>query len=61
LIFEVADADGDDAAKEIEILLAVEIPKVLHAGVVGDERFLVIINDRRPQEFLVLFYYLVAL
>ena len=50
----VADADGDDAAEEIEVFVALDVPEILHRGVVGDERMLVIIRDRRPEIFLVL-------
>ena len=30
--------DGKDAAKEVEVLVAVEIPNVLHLAAVGDQR-----------------------
>ncbi len=36
----VADGDGQDAAEEVEVLAAFEIPDVLHAGAVDDERVL---------------------
>ena len=33
----MAGGNGHDAAEEIQILLAVSIPQVLHAGVIGDQ------------------------
>ena len=50
----VADGDGQDAAEEIEIPAAFEIPDVLHVRAVGDERTLVEIGDGGPEVFAVL-------
>ena len=50
----VADGDGEDAAEEIEILAAFEIPDVLHVGAVGDQRMLVEIGDGGPEVFAML-------
>jgi len=44
----------DDAAEKVEVLVAFHVPQILHRTVVGDERVLVIIGHRRPDEFLVL-------
>lgn len=49
----VADRDGQDAAEEIKILAAFDVPDVLHFGVVGDEGFLVVVSDGRPDVFFV--------
>jgi hypothetical protein len=53
LIVAMADAHGDDAAEEIEVLVAVGIPHVLILGARYDERFLVEVEDAREEEFLV--------
>ena len=50
----VAHADGHDPAEEIEVLVALDIPQVLHRAVVGHQRMLVIVRHRRPQKLLVL-------
>lgn len=50
----VADGDSEDAAKEIEVLVAVEIPDVLHRAAVGHQRLLEVVGHRGPEVFLVL-------
>ena len=41
----VADADGDDAAEEIEIALPFHVPHVLHLAALQGERVLVVVGD----------------
>src|SRR5271167_2131867 len=53
-------ADGHDAAKKIEILVTLDVPQVLHRGAVRHQRILVVVGDRRPNEFLVLTHHFVA-
>ena len=53
LIVAVADADGDDAAEEIEILVAVGVPDVLIFRARHDQRLLEIMKDRREKEFFI--------
>ena len=48
------DGDGQDAAEEVEILAAVQVPDVLHLAAVGDQRLLVVVGDGGPEVFLVL-------
>ena len=43
----MAYGDGDDAAKEVQVLVAIDVPQVLHAGVIGDQRLGEVIGDRR--------------
>ncbi len=50
----VAHRDGQDAAEEIEIFAAFQVPEVLHLGMVGDKRALVIVGHRRPEKLFVL-------
>jgi hypothetical protein len=50
-VVAVADADGDDAAEEIEVLVAIGIPNVLIFGMRDDQRFPEVIEDRREEEF----------
>ena len=45
LFVAVADADGDDAAEEIQILIAVRVPHVLIFGVRDHQRFFVVVED----------------
>ncbi len=49
LFIAMADADGDDAAEEIQVLIAVGIPNVLILGVRDDQRFLVVVEDAGKQ------------
>jgi hypothetical protein len=49
----MAHAYGDDAAEEIEVLVAVGIPHVLILGARDYERFFVEVEDAREEEFLV--------
>jgi len=51
LVVAVADTDGYDAAEEIEILIAVDVPDVLVFGVGNDEGFLEVMEDRGKEEF----------
>ena len=53
LVVAVADADGDDAAEEIEVLVAVGVPDVLILGARDDQRFLEVMEDGGEEEFLV--------
>jgi hypothetical protein len=41
----VADADGDDAAEEIQVAVAVGVPHVLVLGAIDDERLRVVVED----------------
>jgi hypothetical protein len=50
----MADADGNDAAKEIEILLAFHVPDMLHGGVVHGDGIGVVVGDGWEDEFLLL-------
>src|SRR5438874_12798824 len=43
----MAYGDGHDAAEEIQVFVAVGVPEVLHAGMVGYQRLGVIIGDGR--------------
>ncbi len=49
VLIAVADADGDDAAEEIQILIAVGVPDVLILGPRNNERFLVVVEDGRKE------------
>ena len=40
----MADADGDDAAEEVEVLIAIHVPDVLHAPMVHGHRLGVVIR-----------------
>ena len=53
LLVAVADAHGDDAAEEVEILVAVGVPDVLVLGAVDDQRLFVIVEDGGEEEFLI--------
>ena len=50
----MSHGNGQDAAEEIEILVAFHVPEVLHLAAVGHQRLLEIIGHRRPQIFFVL-------
>ena len=50
-IVTMADADGEDATEEIEILVAIGIPDELVFGAFDDERVFEIVEDRREEEF----------
>ena len=50
----VPDGNGENAAEEIEIPAAFEVPNVLHVRAVGDERPLVEIGDSGPDVFAML-------
>ena len=45
LVVAVADADGHDAAEEIQILVAVGVPDILVLGARDDQRLLVEMED----------------
>jgi len=45
----VPDADGDDAAEKIQVLIAVGIPDILVLGVRDDQRFFVVMKDGREK------------
>src|SRR5690349_21919889 len=49
----MAHRNRDDAAEEIEVLFAVGVPQVLHAGVVGDQRLGVVGGDGGKQELFI--------
>ncbi len=53
LIVAVADADGDDAAEEIEVLVAVSVPHVLVLGAGDDQGLLEKMENGGEEEFLV--------
>lgn len=46
--------DGNDSPEEIEILIAFDVPQVLHRRTLGNERLLIIRGDCRPEVFIVL-------
>jgi len=50
----VAHADGYDAAKEIEIFVALNIPNMLHQAAVHGQRIGKVIRDRREYVLLLL-------
>ena len=50
-IVTVTDADGEDAAEEIKILVAVGIPDELVFGAFDDEWVFEIVKDRGEQKF----------
>ena len=50
----MSQPDRHDPAEEIEVLVPLDVPQVLHRGVVGHERVLIVVRHRRPQIFLVL-------
>ena len=50
-IVAVANADGEDAAEEIEVLVAVGIPDELVFGAFDDERVFEVMEDRGEEEF----------
>src|SRR5882762_493819 len=56
----VADGNGQDAAEEIQILAAFQIPEILHLATIGHQRSLIVIGYRGPQIFFVLGDYLIA-
>ena len=45
---------GHNAAKKVQVLVAFDVPEVLHRSVICNERLLIVVRDRRPNEFLVL-------
>ena len=45
VVVAVTDADGDDAAEEIQILISIGVPHVLILGVGDHQRFLVVVED----------------
>jgi hypothetical protein len=45
---------GHNPAKEIQILVTLHVPQVLHAGVVGHQRFRVVSRNGREEILLVL-------
>ncbi len=49
LFIAMPDADRDDAAEKIEVLIAVGIPNVLIFGVGDDQRVLVVMEDGRKK------------
>ena len=49
VVIAMANADGDDAAEEIQVLISVRIPNVLILGVRNHERFLVVMEYRRKK------------
>ena len=53
LIVAVADANRNDAAEEIEVLVAVRVPDILILGARDDERLVEVVEDRGEEEFLV--------
>src|SRR5205823_9859810 len=55
----VSHGYGDNPAEEIQVLVALHVPQVLHAGVVSDQWIRIISGDRREKILLVLFHDLV--
>ena len=53
LVVAVPHAHRDDAAEEIQVLVAVGVPHVLVLGARHHQRLLVVMEDRGEQEFLV--------
>ena len=53
LLVAVADADGDDAAEEVEVLVAVGVPDILILGAGDDQGLLEEMEDGGEEEFLV--------
>ena len=53
LVVAVADADRDNAAKEIEVLIAIRIPDVLVLGMVNHQRLLEVVKNGREEKLLV--------
>ncbi len=53
LIVAVADAHRDDAAEEIQILIAIGVPDVLVFGPRHYQRLFVVMKNRGEQEFFV--------
>jgi hypothetical protein len=49
ILVAMADADSDDAAEKIQILVTVHVPHVLVLGVRNDKRLLVVMKDARKQ------------
>jgi hypothetical protein len=49
---QVADADGDDAAEEIEKLAAIGVPDVVVLRVVDDKRFAEEVEEGGKEELL---------
>ncbi len=49
VVIAVADANGDDAPEEIQILIPVRIPHILIFGVRNHQWFLVVVEDGREK------------
>jgi hypothetical protein len=49
----VPDRDREDAAEEVEVLVAVEILEVLHLAAVGHQGLLEVVGNGWPEVFLV--------
>ena len=54
LVVGVADGDGQDAAEEVEVLVAVGVPDPQALALRQDDRLLVVLDRRREEELLVL-------
>jgi hypothetical protein len=45
----MTDADGDDAAEKVQVLIAVHVPNVLVSSVRDDQRLLEVMKDARKK------------
>src|SRR5687767_6837717 len=52
-LIAVADAHGDNAPEEIEVLVSIGIPNILVLGARNHQRLLIKVEDAREQEFLI--------
>src|SRR5260370_409010 len=50
----VANGDGDDPTEEVQIFFPIDVPNVLHAGMVGNKGITVVGRDRREEKLFVL-------
>lgn len=57
----MSDADGDDAAEKVEVLLSIDIPDVLHLAALEWERLVEIVRNRGIDVLLLLCQDLFAL
>ena len=52
-VVAVADADRQNAAEEIQVLVAVGVPDELILGAREHQRFAIVVEHRRKQAFLI--------
>ena len=53
LIVAMAHADGENAAEEVQILVAVRVPDELIFGMIQNQRLLEVMEDGREQKILI--------